>query len=241
MTDAAETNGAQPDPNEFGQPHEDGDTHTTKDSVNQRLRANSSIMQLKKILVANRGEIPIRIFRTAHELSLHTVAVFSHEDRLSMHRQKADEAYLIGKKGQYTPVAAYLAGDEIIKIAKQHDVNLIHPGYGFLSENAEFARKVEEAGMIFVGPTAKTIQALGDKVSARELAMKCGVPCVPGTPGPVEKFEEVKEFTDEHGFPIIIKAAFGGGGRGMRVVWKQEELKDSFERATSEAKSAFGN
>ncbi|KAK4943124.1 pyruvate carboxylase [Elasticomyces elasticus] len=198
-------------------------------------------MQLKKILVANRGEIPIRIFRTAHELSLHTVAVFSHEDRLSMHRQKADEAYLIGKKGQYTPVAAYLAGDEIIKIAKQHDVNLIHPGYGFLSENAEFARKVEEAGMIFVGPTAKTIQALGDKVSARELAMKCGVPCVPGTPGPVEKFEEVKEFTDEHGFPIIIKAAFGGGGRGMRVVWKQEELKDSFERATSEAKSAFGN
>ena len=118
---------------------------------------------------------------------------------------------------------------------------MIHPGYGFLSENAEFARKVEKAGLIFVGPTPETIDALGDKVSARKLAMKCKVPCVPGTPGPVEKFEDVKAFTDEYGFPIIIKAAFGGGGRGMRVVRKQEDLKDSFERATSEAKSAFGN
>ena len=118
---------------------------------------------------------------------------------------------------------------------------MIHPGYGFLSENYEFAKKVEEAGLIWIGPTPETINSLGDKVSARELAMKCEVPVVPGTPGPVEKFEEVKSFTDEYGFPIIIKAAFGGGGRGMRVVWKQEDLKDSFERATSEAKSAFGN
>ena len=198
-------------------------------------------MELKKILVANRGEIPIRIFRTAHELSLQTVAVFSYEDRLSMHRQKADEAYVIGKRGQYTPVGAYLAGDEIIKIAKQHGVNMIHPGYGFLSENAGFARAVEAAGLIFVGPTGDTIDALGDKVSARKLAMKSKVPVVPGTEGPVEKFEDVKAFTDEHGFPIIIKAAFGGGGRGMRVVREQATLKDSFERATSEAKSAFGN
>ncbi|KAI9755438.1 MAG: hypothetical protein M4579_004295 [Chaenotheca gracillima] len=207
----------------------------------RRLRANSSIMELKKILVANRGEIPIRIFRTAHELSLQTVAVFSYEDRLGMHRQKADEAYLIGARGQYTPVGAYLAGDEIIKIALQHGVNMIHPGYGFLSENAEFARNVEKAGLIFVGPSADTIDALGDKVSARRLANKANVPVVPGTPGPVEKFEDVKSFTDEYGFPIIIKAAFGGGGRGMRVVREQESLKDSFERATSEAKSAFGN
>ncbi|WPH03664.1 Pyruvate carboxylase [Acrodontium crateriforme] len=226
---------------DYGVPHADGDTHSTANTVHQRLRANSSIMQLKKILVANRGEIPIRIFRTAHELSLQTVAVFSYEDRLGMHRQKADEAYVIGKRGQYTPVGAYLAGDEIIKIALEHDVNMIHPGYGFLSENYEFAKKVEEAGLIWVGPTPDTINSLGDKVSARELAMKCKVPCVPGTPGPVARFEEVKAFTDEFGFPIIIKAAFGGGGRGMRVVWKQEELKDSFERATSEAKSAFGN
>ncbi|KAK4898891.1 pyruvate carboxylase [Elasticomyces elasticus] len=245
MTDVAETNKVETqetsEKGEWGTVAADGDTHATANTVHQRLRANSSIMQLKKILVANRGEIPIRIFRTAHELSLQTVAVFSYEDRLSMHRQKADEAYVIGKRGQYTPVAAYLAGDEIIKIAKEHGVQLVHPGYGFLSENYEFAKKVEEAGLIWVGPSPETINALGDKVSARRLAAKCDVPCVPGTPGPVEKFEEVKSFTDEHGFPIIIKAAFGGGGRGMRVVWKQEELKDAFERATSEAKSAFGN
>ncbi|CAD0059216.1 unnamed protein product [Aureobasidium pullulans] len=225
MSDFAATHNVQTsDSNE--EAIEDGvDTHT-QNTVHSRLRANSSIMKAKKILVANRGEIPIRIFRTAHELSLQTVAVYSHEDRLSMHRQKADEAYVIGKRGEYTPVAAYLASDEIVKIAKEHNVNLIHPGYGFLSENADFARKVEAAGMI---------------VSARELAIKCKVPVVPGTDGPVEKFEEVKSFTDKHGFPIIIKAAFGGGGRGMRVVWKQEELKEAFERATSEAKSAFGN
>ena len=219
---------------EDSQPHHEHSVHT-------RLRANSTIMQLKKILVANRGEIPIRIFRTAHELSLQTVAVFSYEDRLGMHRQKADEAYVIGKRGQYRPVEAYLAGDEIIKIALEHGVQMIHPGYGFLSENSEFARKVEDAGIIFVGPSFQTIEALGDKVSARTIAMQCKVPVVPGTPGPVQKFEDVKAFTDEYGFPIIIKAAFGGGGRGMRVVREQSTLKDSFERATSEAKSAFGN
>ncbi|KAK2936035.1 Biotin carboxylase, C-terminal [Fusarium oxysporum f. sp. vasinfectum] len=205
------------------------------------IRANSSIMHVKKILVANRGEIPIRIFRTAHELSLHTVAVFSYEDRLSMHRQKADEAYVIGKRGQYTPVGAYLAGDEIIKIAVEHGVQMIHPGYGFLSENAEFARSVEKAGLIFVGPSPDVIDSLGDKVSARKLANAANVPVVPGTQGAVERYEEVKDFTDKYGFPIIIKAAFGGGGRGMRVVREQESLKESFERATSEAKTAFGN
>ncbi|KAF3004709.1 pyruvate carboxylase [Neopestalotiopsis sp. 37M] len=205
------------------------------------IRANSSIMQLKKLLVANRGEIPIRIFRTAHELSLHTIAVFSYEDRLSMHRQKADEAYVIGKRGQYTPVGAYLAGEEIIKIAVEHGAQMIHPGYGFLSENAEFARGVEKAGLIFVGPSPDVIDSLGDKVSARKLAIAANVPVVPGTEGAVETFEEVKAFTDQYGFPIIIKAAYGGGGRGMRVVRDQASLKESFERATSEAKSAFGN
>jgi pyruvate carboxylase len=212
-----------------------------QDSVHRRLRANSAIMQVQKVLVANRGEIPIRIFRTAHELSLQTVAVYSHEDRLSMHRQKADEAYMIGRRGQYTPVSAYLAGDEIIRIAVEHGVHLIHPGYGFLSENAEFARKVEQAGIIFVGPSADTIDSLGDKVSARQLAIRCGVPVVPGTEGPVERYEQVKSFTDEYGFPIIIKAAYGGGGRGMRVVRDPAELQGSFERATSEARTAFGN
>lgn len=121
---------------------------------------------------------------------------------------------MIGKRGQYTPVGAYLAGDEIVKIAKEHGVNMIHPGYGFLSENAEFARAVEKAGIIWVGPRPQTIDDLGDKVSARRLAIKADVPVVPGTPDPVQKFEDAKVFTDEYGFPIIIKAAFGGGGRG---------------------------
>lgn len=131
-------------------------------------------MQLKKLLVANRGEIPIRIFRTAHELSLHTVAVYSYEDRLSMHRQKADEAYVIGKRGQYTPVGAYLAGDEIIKIAKQHDVNMIHPGYGFLSENAEFARNVEKAGLI-VSLVPPEIRERSHQREPAESAARCAL------------------------------------------------------------------
>ena len=118
---------------------------------------------------------------------------------------------------------------------------MVHPGYGFLSENYEFAKAVEDAGLIWVGPDPKTINDLGDKVSARKLADTAGIPTVPGTPGPVAKFEDAKEFTDEYGFPVIIKAAFGGGGRGMRVVWEQKDLEDSFARATSEAKSAFGN
>ena len=166
---------AEVDHANYGTPHHDGETHATANTVHSRLRANSSIMQMKKILVANRGEIPIRIFRTAHELSLQTVAVYSYEDRMGMHRQKADEAYVIGKRGQYSPVGAYLAGDEIIKIAKAHDVNMIHPGYGFLSENHEFAQAVEDAGIIWIGPKPQTINDLGDKVSARELAKKAQV------------------------------------------------------------------
>ncbi|KAL2183851.1 pyruvate carboxylase [Thermothelomyces heterothallicus CBS 203.75] len=219
---------------------EEGDAPKEAQTVH-RIRANSTIMQLNKILVANRGEIPIRIFRTAHELSLHTIAVFSYEDRLSMHRQKADEAYVIGKRGQYTPVGAYLAGDEIIKIALEHGAQMIHPGYGFLSENAEFARKVEKAGLIFIGPSPEVIEALGDKLSARKIAIAAGVPVVPGTDSAVATFEEVKKFTDQYGFPVIIKAAYGGGGRGMRVVRDEASLKESFERASSEAKSAFGD
>ncbi|KAF3142005.1 hypothetical protein TWF703_001228 [Orbilia oligospora] len=225
--------------NVFDEEEIDGASSTAR-SVH-RIRSNSTIMQLKKIMVANRGEIPIRIFRTAHELSLQTVAIYSYEDRMGMHRQKADEAYMIGHRGQYTPVGAYLAIDEIIKIALEHNVNMIHPGYGFLSENAEFARKVEESGIIFVGPTYKVIEALGDKVSARKIAQACKVPCVPGTPGPVEKFSDCDHFVKEYGYPIIIKAAFGGGGRGMRVVREGDNLEDAFERAVSEAKSAFGN
>jgi pyruvate carboxylase len=150
-------------------------------------------------------------------------------------------SYVIGKHGQYTPVQAYLQIDEIIKIAKTHGVNMIHPGYGFLSENSEFARKVEEAGIAWIGPPASVIDSVGDKVSARVLADKSNVPTVPGTPGPIERVEDAKGFVEKYGFPVIIKAAFGGGGRGMRVVREGEDIVDAFNRAVSEAKTAFGN
>ncbi|KAI9704189.1 MAG: pyruvate carboxylase [Candelina mexicana] len=234
----ATTNGGAEHTEVYHEGEQAGHAH----SVHHRLRANSSIMQMKKILVANRGEILTRtglacIDRVNFPDCLRAMRCLTQLHTLV----EADESYVIGKRGQFTPVAAYLAQDEIIKIARQHEVNMIHPGYGFLSENAEFARKVEAAGLIWIGPTPETIDSLGDKVSARDLAIKSKVPVVPGTDGPVEKFEDVKSFTDSYGFPIIIKAAFGGGGRGMRVVREQETLKDSFERATSEAKTAFGN
>ncbi|KAK8844019.1 pyruvate carboxylase [Kwoniella newhampshirensis] len=194
---------------------------------------------LKKVLVANRGEIAIRVFRTAHELAMSTVAIYSYEDRMGAHRYKSDESYLVGKG--LAPVAAYLSQDDIIRIALEHEVDMIHPGYGFLSENAEFAKKVEDAGIAFIGPRPETIDALGDKTKARSLAIKTGVPVVPGTPGPVESYDKAAAFIEEYGFPVIIKAAMGGGGRGMRVVRDQESFKENFERAVSEAKSAFGD
>lgn len=207
-----------------------------------QMRRDSTVLgPMNKILVANRGEIPIRIFRTAHELSMQTVAIYAHEDRLSMHRLKADESYVIGKKGQYTPVQAYLQIDEIIAIAKKHNVNMIHPGYGFLSENSEFARKVEAAGIAWIGPSYTTIDAVGDKVSARTLALENNVPVVPGTPGPIDSTQDAVDFVKKHGYPVIIKAAFGGGGRGMRVVREGDDIEDAFKRAKSEAVTAFGN
>lgn len=209
--------------------------------INQMRRDLTVLGPMNKILVANRGEIPIRIFRTAHELSMQTVAIYAHEDRLSMHRLKADESYVIGKKGQYSPVQAYLQIDEIINIAKRHNVNMIHPGYGFLSENSTFARKVEEAGIAWIGPSYTTIDAVGDKVSARTLALENNVPVVPGTPGPIDSTEEAKKFVEKYGLPVIIKAAFGGGGRGMRVVREGDSIEDAFNRAKSEALTAFGN
>ncbi|GAA5913527.1 hypothetical protein JCM8208_000702 [Rhodotorula glutinis] len=207
-------------------------------SINSLRRVGRS-QPLKKILVANRGEIAIRVFRTAHELGMTSVAIYSHEDRYSAHRNKADEAYMVGKG--LTPVAAYLAQDDIIKIALDHGVTMIHPGYGFLSENAEFAKKVEAAGLIFIGPQPQVIDGLGDKIKARQLAQKIQVPVVPGTPGAIEKFEEADAFVKEHGFPVIIKAAMGGGGRGMRVVRDQESFEGAFKSAVSEAKAAFGD
>jgi pyruvate carboxylase len=195
----------------------------------------------RKLMAANRGEIAIRIIRTAHEMGLRTVAIFSHQDRLSQHRYKADEAFQICLPDEETPVGAYLAMDRIVKIAKEHNVSLVHPGYGFLSENADFARKVEEAGMKFVGPTPDTINECGDKTKARAMAIRAGVPVVPGTPGPVKDLKAAEEFVGTNGLPIIIKAAMGGGGRGMRVVREMSELATGFERATSEALASFGD
>lgn len=158
-----------------------------------------------------------------------------------MHKLKSDEAYVIGNEGEFTPVGAYLAIDEIIEIAKKHKVDFIHPGYGFLSENAEFALKVAASGITWIGPPAEVIDSVGDKVSARNLADKAQVPTVPGTPGPIETVEEAEAFVQTYGYPVIIKAAFGGGGRGMRVVREGDDVADAFQRATSEARTAFGN
>ncbi len=193
----------------------------------------------KKLLVANRSEIAIRVFRAATELGLRTVAVYAQEDRFSMHRFKADEAYLVGEgKG---PVGAYLDIEGIIAIAKEHGVDLIHPGYGFLSENAKFARACREAGIEFVGPKAELLELMGDKVAARALTQKLKVPTLPGTEDPVSDRGEALKIAANIGFPLIIKAAFGGGGRGMRVVHKAGDLDSLLDEAQGEAERAFGN
>jgi len=195
--------------------------------------------KFRKVMAANRGEIAIRIFRACTELGIGTVAIYSEEDKLSLYRYKADEAYLIGK-GK-SPIDAYLGIDEIIALALKADVDAIHPGYGFLSENAEFAEKCEAAGIAFIGPNAKMQRALGDKVAARRVAVAAGVPTVPGTDSPISKEEEALKFAKENGYPIIIKASAGGGGRGMRVAQNKKELLEGLVAARSEAKAAFGN
>ena len=192
----------------------------------------------KRVLVANRGEIAIRIFRACRELGIRTVAVYSEEDKTSLFRTKADEAYLIGKnKG---PIEAYLGIDEIIDLAIKKGVDAIHPGYGFLSENPEFARKCEEAGIVFIGPDWKMMNKLGDKIKSKQVARQEGVPIIPGIEKPILQKEEVYDFAEEHGFPIILKAAAGGGGRGMRIVREKDKLDEAFEEARDEARKAFG-
>ncbi|NVN99321.1 MAG: pyruvate carboxylase [Geobacteraceae bacterium] len=195
--------------------------------------------KFRKIMAANRGEIAIRIFRACTELGIGTVAIYSEEDKLSLHRYKADEAYLIGK-GK-APIDAYLGIDEIIALALKADVDAIHPGYGFLAENAEFAEKCEANGISFIGPTGEMQRALGDKVAGRKAAVAAGVQVVPGTENPITKEEEALKFAKEAGYPIIIKASAGGGGRGMRVAQNKKELLEGLVAASSEAKASFGN
>lgn len=195
--------------------------------------------RIRKVLAANRGEIAIRVFRACNELNIRTVAVYSKEDSASYHRFKADEAYLVGEGKK--PIDAYLDIEGIIAIAKQSGVDAIHPGYGFLSENINFARRCEEEGIIFIGPKSKHLDMFGDKVKARTQAELAQIPVIPGSDGPVNSLDEVVAFGNEHDYPIIIKASLGGGGRGMRIVNNADEVEEAFNRAKSEAKAAFGN
>ena len=193
----------------------------------------------QKLLVANRGEIAIRVFRAATELGLRTVAIYAEEDRFSRHRFKADEAYQLDKsKG---PVGAYLDYEGIVALAKSKGVTLIHPGYGFLSENAEFARACEREGITFIGPSADLLGSMGDKTAARAQAISANVPVLPGTEEPISDSDQALTVAHEVGFPLIIKAAFGGGGRGMRIVEKPSELQSRLKEAQEEALNAFGN
>src|SRR5947199_1204360 len=194
---------------------------------------------MKKLLALNRGEIAIRILRAANELGIRTVAVYSKEDRLSLHRFKADEAYLIGEG--LGPVQAYLDVDRIVSLAREKGVDAIHPGYGFLSENPALARTCAAAGITFIGPDAGLLELLGDKTAARNLAIKAGIPVVPGTEQAISDFDTAARIAEQIGYPLMVKAAFGGGGRGMRVVSKQEELSAKLGEAKDEAGSAFGN
>ena len=196
------------------------------------------IKKFKRVLVANRGEIAIRVFRACHELGIRTVAVYSEEDKNTLFRTKADESYQIGK-GK-TPVGAYLGIDEIIALAKAKGVDAIHPGYGFLAENVEFAKACASAGIEFIGPTAEMMDRLGDKIKSKIVANSVGVPTIPGVEKAIETEEEALQFAESCGYPVMLKAAAGGGGRGMRIVRSKEELLPQFRSARSEAAKAFG-
>ena len=196
------------------------------------------IKKFKRVLVANRGEIAIRVFRACQELGIRTVAVYSEEDKHSLFRTKADESYQIGK-GK-TPVGAYLGIDEIIALAKAKGVDAIHPGYGFLAENVEFAKACAAAGIEFIGPTAEMMDRLGDKIKSKIVANSVGVPTIPGVEKAIETEEEAVQFAESCGYPVMLKAAAGGGGRGMRIVRSKDELLPQFRSARSEAAKAFG-
>src|SRR5262245_9924992 len=193
----------------------------------------------QKLLVANRSEIAIRVFRSAHELGIRTVAIYSHEDRYALHRFKADESYELGRPGE--PVRVYLDIPGIIATAFRHEVSAIHPGYGFLSENPELARACQKAGIIFVGPRVELLEKLGDKLAARAIAQQAGVPILSGGTKPLTSLSDARSMAQELGYPVIVKAAKGGGGRGMRVVNDAKGLADALEQAQREAAAAFGS
>ncbi len=196
------------------------------------------IKKFKKVLIANRGEIAIRIIRACHELGIRTVSVYSKEDKLGLFRTKSDESYLIGNnKG---PVEAYLGIEEIIGLAQKKGVDAIHPGYGFLAENYEFAQKCIESGIVFIGPTPEMMDQLGDKIKSKIIASKVGVPTIPGVEQAIQSDQEALEFAKISGYPIMLKASAGGGGRGMRIVRNEKDLLREFHSAKNEARKAFG-
>ncbi|MEP6705029.1 MAG: biotin carboxylase N-terminal domain-containing protein, partial [Acidobacteriota bacterium] len=192
----------------------------------------------KKILIANRGEIACRVIRACREMRIGTVAVYSEADRDALHVRMADEAYYVGP----APSAeSYLRGDKIIAIAKQSGSDAIHPGYGFLSENADFVRQAVAAGLVFIGPPPEAMEAMGGKISARKIAMAAGVPVVPGTTEALRSFEQAAETAIEFGYPIMLKASAGGGGKGMRLVQDESGLQAAVDAARSEALASFGD
>ena len=193
----------------------------------------------RKVLVANRGEIAIRVFRACYDMDLHTVAIYSKEDVYNLFRTKADEAYLIGEN--LSPLGAYLNIEMIIDLAKRKQVDAIHPGYGFLSENADFAKACEDAGIAFIGPPSHILAQMGDKIAAKTIAARCHVPTVPGSVEPIRDAQEAVRIARKYGYPVILKAAAGGGGRGMRRAYTDQELRDAFELVKNEARKAFGN
>ena len=194
--------------------------------------------KIKKILIANRGEIAIRIMRTCRELDIETVAVYSEADRTSLHVRYAHEACYVGKAPSSE---SYLNIDRIIEAAHQSGADAIHPGYGFLSENAEFAKRCNEEGIIFIGPSPEVINQMGDKIKAREVLTKAGIPVVPGTDGSIISEDEALSAIKKIGLPVMIKASAGGGGKGMRLVYEEKNVVSAVRAARSEAKSAFGN
>ncbi len=192
----------------------------------------------KKILIANRGEIALRIIRTCKEMDIQTVAVYSTADKESLHVRFADEAVCIGSAQSKD---SYLNMAHIIAAAEVTNADAIHPGYGFMAENAKFAEICNKNGIKFIGPTADMINAMGDKISAKETMIKAGVPCIPGSENLMESIDETRELAQEIGYPVILKATAGGGGKGMRVVWKDNELEENFNKARQEAEASFGN
>ena len=193
---------------------------------------------IRKVLVANRGEIATRVIRACREQGIATVAVYSEVDREALHVLMADEAYLIGPP---SPAESYLAIDTLVRVAKSAGADAVHPGYGFLAENAAFAEACVAAGLTFIGPPASAIRAMGDKIAARRIAREMKVPMVPGTVDPVGSVDDARRVARDVGYPVMIKAAMGGGGKGMRLVRSDAELESALRMARSEATSAFGD